>query len=32
MTSHIDDMRDIVYFDFKGFTNIYESFVFYFNR
>ena len=32
MTSHIDDMRDIVYFDFKGFANIYATFVFYFNR
>jgi len=32
MTSHIDEMRDVVYFDFDGFKDIYNCFVFYFNR
>lgn len=32
MTSHIESMRDIVYFDFKGFTDIYECFNFYYAR
>jgi len=31
MTSHIDEMRNVFYFDLFGFQEIYNSFLFYFD-